>query len=190
MLTLIENGDVFAPEPLGRVSILLTDGKIGKVGEVDRRAVEALGIECEVIDATPLLRAYARWRGTQLDRQDPASVQERVFLRLVRHAARTEFGQAHGFAGIRSVADFQGQVPLRKYEDFWRDLWQPRFPILENVTWPGRIPFFALSSGTTAGSTKYIPVSRAMIKANRRAALDTLVHHCRNRPKCAAHNGA
>lgn len=51
MLTLIENGEVFAPEPLGRVSILLTDGKIGKVGRVDRRAVEALEMECELIDA-------------------------------------------------------------------------------------------------------------------------------------------
>jgi beta-aspartyl-dipeptidase (metallo-type) len=38
MLTLIENGDVYAPEPLGRQSILLTYGKIGKVGRVDPRA--------------------------------------------------------------------------------------------------------------------------------------------------------
>lgn len=52
MLTLIENGEVYAPEPLGKRSILLTDGKIGKVGEVSRKAVEALGVECEVIDAT------------------------------------------------------------------------------------------------------------------------------------------
>ncbi|HEX2202254.1 MAG TPA: amidohydrolase family protein [Longimicrobium sp.] len=51
MLTLIENGEVYAPEPLGKRSILLTDGKIGKVGEVSRKAVEALGVECEVVDA-------------------------------------------------------------------------------------------------------------------------------------------
>lgn len=51
MLTLIENGEVYAPEPLGRRSILLTDGKIAKVGEVDRRAMEALGVECETVDA-------------------------------------------------------------------------------------------------------------------------------------------
>jgi beta-aspartyl-dipeptidase (metallo-type) len=55
MLTLIENGDVYAPEPLGRQSILLTDGKIGKVGEVDPRAVEALGVEHEIIDASNYL---------------------------------------------------------------------------------------------------------------------------------------
>jgi len=52
MLTLIENGDVYAPEPLGRSSVLLTDGKIAKIGEVDRAAVEALGVECCVIDAS------------------------------------------------------------------------------------------------------------------------------------------
>ncbi|HVG43195.1 MAG TPA: amidohydrolase family protein, partial [Longimicrobium sp.] len=52
MLTLIENGEVYAPEPLGRGSVLLMDGKIGKVGEVDRAAVEALGVECSVIDAS------------------------------------------------------------------------------------------------------------------------------------------
>lgn len=51
MFTLIENGDVYAPEALGRTSILLTDGKIARVGSIDRRAVEALGIETEVIDA-------------------------------------------------------------------------------------------------------------------------------------------
>ena len=52
MLTLIENGEVFAPESLGRTSVLLVDGKIGKVGEVDRRAIDALGLEHQVIDAT------------------------------------------------------------------------------------------------------------------------------------------
>ena len=45
MLTLIENGDVYAPEHLEEQSVLLVDGKIGRIGEVDRDAVEALGIE-------------------------------------------------------------------------------------------------------------------------------------------------
>lgn len=52
MLTLIENGDLFAPEQRGKASVLLLDGRIGKVGNVDGAAVERLGIECNVIDAT------------------------------------------------------------------------------------------------------------------------------------------
>src|SRR3954465_5991477 len=55
MLTLIEGGDVYAPEHLGRQSILLVDGKIGRVGDVDRAAVEAVGLDVDVIDASGCL---------------------------------------------------------------------------------------------------------------------------------------
>ena len=55
MLTLIENGEVFTPASAGRQSLLLCAGKIAKVGEVDRRAVQALGVGAEVIDASGCL---------------------------------------------------------------------------------------------------------------------------------------
>lgn len=135
-----------------------------------------------MLDTTPLLRLYAAWRRRRLQRLDPAATQEGLLLRLVRHAADTKFGRAHDFARIRSVADFQARVPLRRYEDFWRDWWQPAFPKLHGVTWPAPVPFFALSSGTTSGTTKYIPCTRAMLRANTRAALDLLVHHVTHRP--------
>src|SRR3954469_2044826 len=51
MLTLIQDGDVYGPMPLGRSSILLVDGKIGRMGQIDHAAVRALGLELEVIDA-------------------------------------------------------------------------------------------------------------------------------------------
>jgi beta-aspartyl-dipeptidase (metallo-type) len=51
MLTLIENGELYSPSPKGRGSVLLVDGKIGQIGEVDRYAAEALGLGLEVIDA-------------------------------------------------------------------------------------------------------------------------------------------
>jgi len=52
MLTLIEGGRVYTPDPVGVQSILLADGHVGKVGEVDRSALERLGAEYEVIDAS------------------------------------------------------------------------------------------------------------------------------------------
>ncbi len=52
MLTLIENGEIYSPEPLGRNSILLGAGVILKIGGIDRRVVESLGIELDVIDAS------------------------------------------------------------------------------------------------------------------------------------------
>jgi beta-aspartyl-dipeptidase (metallo-type) len=55
MLTLIENGEIYAPEPQGRKTVLLADGKIARVGSVERRAVESLGLEVEIIDAAGCL---------------------------------------------------------------------------------------------------------------------------------------
>jgi hypothetical protein len=117
---------------------------------------------------------YARRRVRGLDRSCAAAVQQATLRSLVRKARDTRFGREHDFDGVRTVADYQARVPLRDYEAFWRDYWQPAFPSLQGVTWPGKVPYFALSSGTTSGVTKYIPVSRAMLASNRRAALSTL----------------
>lgn len=51
MLTIIQGGDVYAPEHLGEADILLVDGRIGIVGTVDRRAVESVGLDVDVVDA-------------------------------------------------------------------------------------------------------------------------------------------
>ncbi|MBL8671676.1 MAG: GH3 auxin-responsive promoter family protein [Alphaproteobacteria bacterium] len=113
----------------------------------------------------------------------PAARQERLLLRLVERAAATRFGRAHGFGRLRGVADFQRAVPLRRYEEFWREWWQPAFPVLRGATWPDAVPFLALSSGTTSGVTKHIPLTMEMLAANRRAGQDTLLFHFLARPE-------
>jgi hypothetical protein len=110
-------------------------------------------------------------------------------LRLLSRAANTRFGRDHGFSAIADYPAFRDRVPLRRYEGFWRDYWQPVFPCLVDCSWPGLIPFFAATSGTTTGATKYIPVTRAMIRSNRRAALDVLVFHLINRPASRVFGG-
>lgn len=52
MLTLIENGEIYAPEPNGVNSILIAFDKILQIGDVDRLTVESLGVEVDLIDAT------------------------------------------------------------------------------------------------------------------------------------------
>jgi beta-aspartyl-dipeptidase (metallo-type) len=49
--TLIENGEVYAPRRLGRRAVLLAEANIAAVGRVNRAALEALGVEHEVVDA-------------------------------------------------------------------------------------------------------------------------------------------
>jgi hypothetical protein len=121
-------------------------------------------------------------RRRSLERADPIRAQERELRRLVKQARATRFGRDHGFERIDSVPTFQRAVPIRTYEALWEDYLRASYPVFENLTWPGRIPYIALSSGTTQGPTKFIPVSRQMLKSNRRGAGDALAWHLGSRP--------
>jgi len=134
-------------------------------------------------NGTPLLRVYTRLRARQLAAEDAAAAQRRQLRRLLARARDTRFGRDHDFAGITGVEDYQRAVALRRWEDFWRQYWQPAFPRLTDCTWAGTIPYFAQTSGTTTGITKYIPVTRAMVASNRRATMDLFTHHLVNRPR-------
>src|SRR5262245_47820245 len=57
MLTLIENGFVYSPEPRGVQSVLMAGDRIEKVGEVDKRAIEASGLDLDVVDASDCIVA-------------------------------------------------------------------------------------------------------------------------------------
>jgi len=140
-------------------------------------------------DITPAFRAYAALRRRRLARQDAVAEQERQLRALLARAASTEFGRAHKFDSIATVAEFQKRVRLRRYEDFWAEYWQGGFPRVTDRTWPGRVPYFALTSGTSSGTTKYIPCSRDMVRSNARAAIDLVVHHLANRPKSRMFGG-
>jgi hypothetical protein len=142
-----------------------------------------------MIDFTPALRLYAKHRRARLAKLDNVETQRRQLLALVAKAANTKFGRDHNFAGIKTVEDFQKAVPLRRYDDFWQSYWKPAFPIVENVTWPGRVPYFAVTSGTTSGSSKYIPVTHAMNRSNTQAGLDLFTHHVTARPQSRIFGG-
>jgi len=135
-----------------------------------------------MLDATPLLKHYAGWRSRRLGSQDAVEAQRRTLLRLVGKARSTRFGRDHGFDDIRDVVDYQSRVPLRSFDDFWAEYWSESFPVLEDRTWPATMPFYAETSGTTTGRTKYIPCSREMNRSNVVAGLNILVHHLRHRP--------
>ncbi len=133
-------------------------------------------------DATWLLRLYARKRIRHLARMDPREAQRAVLATLIRRARGTKFGRDHGFSSASSLDDYRSRVPLRDYDAFWDAYWRQPFPLLDDCTWPGRIPWFAVSSGTATGTTKYIPVSREMRRSNVRAGADLLAFHLANRP--------
>lgn len=108
-------------------------------------------------------RHYARRRARYLDALDPVQCQQHLLLHLIGQARACRFAEDHDFARIQSVRDFQSRVPLRDYESFWHSYWEPEFPRIQNQTWSGRIPFFALSSGTSSGRSKYLPDRKSVV---------------------------
>lgn len=124
--------------------------------------------------ADAVLLQFAHNRTRQLDRMDAGKVQHDTLMKLVRAARKTRFGRDHDFSRMTSVADYQARVPIREYEWFWEKYWKDSYPRLDDITWPGHIPYYALSSGTTSGTTKYIPVSREMVASNKKAAFTTI----------------
>lgn len=57
MITLIKNGEIYAPDYLGNLSILLIDEKIAKIGEIEEAGLAGLPLDVEVIDAAGLIVA-------------------------------------------------------------------------------------------------------------------------------------
>src|SRR5205085_1912262 len=51
MFTLIESGEVYAPEPLGIRSVLLVGDRIATIGHVDGAALQSLGLSYTIVDA-------------------------------------------------------------------------------------------------------------------------------------------
>jgi len=116
----------------------------------------------------------ANWRTAQLDALDVPGFQTATLMRFIAKARDTRFGKDHDFRYLRTVTDYQARVPIRDYDQFWNQYWKDNFPNLDNITWPGKFPYYALSSGTTTGTTKYIPVSHEMVKSNQKAAFTTM----------------
>jgi len=133
--------------------------------------------------------AFAHRRTANLAASDPVGVQRRTLLGLIKRASSTRFGRDHGFGLIRTVAEFQKAVPVRTYEELWDIYLKARYPLLDDLTWPGRIPYFALTSGTTQGATKYIPISREMTASNAKGGKTTLAFHLAARPQSKLFHG-
>ena len=111
----------------------------------------------------------------------PFRQQRKTFRKLVRKAQFTKFGEAYRFEELLRSAEFgparefyekyKQQVPIHDYNRMFDGWWHRTLANEKNVTWPGKVKYFALSSGTSEASTKYIPVTRAMTKAIKRTGV-------------------
>ncbi|MBK6916353.1 MAG: GH3 auxin-responsive promoter family protein [Deltaproteobacteria bacterium] len=98
---------------------------------------------------------------------DSATTQQQLLQQLLADNRESEFGRAHEFAKIRSFAEYQRAVPVRKYEGFESQI--DRVVAGEQgVLTTEPVKRFFLTSGSTAKS-KYIPVTNTFVRAKSRA---------------------
>ncbi len=124
-----------------------------------------------------LLRRVTFWEGRQLYRKFEEAArnfdktQEKVLLYKIRRAQKSEYGGRHGFASIRSVAEFQQRVPLTTYEEISPYIEKMKQGEVGALLHPKeKILMYALSSGTTA-QPKTIPVTPSFLKQYQQGSL-------------------
>ena len=107
----------------------------------------------------------------RLPAKDARSQQTRVLKRLLKKARFTQFGQHYKFDQILFSKDpgkaFQQAVPVHDYNKIYEEWWKKTLDGTPDVSWPGKIKFYALSSGTSEAASKYIPVTKEMLRSNR-----------------------
>ncbi|MDP4711232.1 MAG: GH3 auxin-responsive promoter family protein [Saprospiraceae bacterium] len=113
----------------------------------------------------------------QLDKShiSPGDLQRQVLQQLLKKAQHTDFGTHYGFSSMLDSANFEqafrSRVPIFDYNQIYDQWWHKTLQGASNVCWKGRVKYFALSSGTTGASSKYIPVTIDMMRAMRQVAL-------------------
>jgi hypothetical protein len=109
-------------------------------------------------------------RALNLPISTPRSQQLRVLKKLLRKARFTQFGQAYRFDEIlmsrHSGKKFQQLVPTYNYSKIYKDWWHKAVEGTSDVCWPGVVKYFALSSGTSEAASKYIPITKELIRSN------------------------
>jgi hypothetical protein len=103
--------------------------------------------------------------------KSPAEQQRRVLMMLLKKAKYTQFGQLYGFDRLLLAPDpvkaFVETVPVFDYNTIHEAWWHKALEGTTDVCWPGKIKYFALSSGTSGAASKYIPVTKDLMKGNR-----------------------
>jgi len=99
--------------------------------------------------------------------------------KLIAKAMTTEFGKHFKFEEMSLQEDpvktFQNTVPIYDYQSIFDAWWYRSLKGEKNICWPGKIKYFALSSGTSESSSKHIPVTKDLIKTIHKGTLKQIL---------------
>jgi len=94
---------------------------------------------------------------------------------LLNKAQNTAIGKKYDFSSIKTIREFKDRLPVQDYEDLMPQVIQLRQGE-KNLLWPGKINWFAKSSGTTSSKSKFIPISKESLNdCHYRGGRDTFI---------------
>lgn len=132
-----------------------------------------------------ILSAVKKGRLADIERYSimPVDIQRKQLSELLRYASKTEYGKKYDFKNIYSYTTFSRVVPISTYENF-RPLIDRMLTGESDILWPGTVRWFAKSSGTTGGKSKFIPISaESLDRCHYQGAQDLKAIYFRNFPR-------
>ena len=140
---------------------------------------------------TQIVRPIFASRRKALDKYQTQAeeLQMQVLHRLVNKAKDTEWGRNHGFESVSSYEDFAKTSGINTYEELKLAIDRMRQGE-SDILWPGKVRWYAKSSGTTNDKSKFIPVSQNGLKDTHYAGgRDAVTWYLRNNPQSKIFDG-
>ncbi len=110
---------------------------------------------------------------------NPVNAQKKELVKLLRIAQFTAIGEHYKFSELLDSNDvqksFKKVVPIHDYQSMYKRWWYRALNGESYVAWPGKVKYFALSSGTSDASSKYIPITSDMLTAIKQVSLRQLL---------------
>lgn len=117
-------------------------------------------------------------KALRLPQNNPRRQQLKVLKKLLRKARFTEFGQQFRFDEIlvskHPGKKFQELVPAYNYNKIYQEWWHKTLEGKPDICWPGKIRYYALSSGTSEAASKYIPITNDLLRGNKMVMIKQL----------------
>ncbi len=110
----------------------------------------------------------------------PFDLQKLELQKLLIEASQTEFAKFYVFDDVLKefrkdqksfYNKYKTNIPVFTYNKIYKEWWYKTREGKNNVCWPERIRYFALSSGTSEEASKYIPITKKMLKAVKKTSV-------------------
>jgi len=134
---------------------------------------------------TLLKRGIRLRESLEQDYTSTLDLQKAELRKLLIAAKDTYFGRYYYFKTILNgfknqdlnlfYSYYKSNVPIHDYNAINDEWWSKSREGIKDVAWPGKVKYYALSSGTSGSPSKYIPVTKDILKSMQKTGVRQLL---------------